>query len=122
MTYVKLDGTVIRIDPNRSAVSTCGSGGTSVAGVEAIEVGQTRLSGVVSLQGDGVSVSGNTITVASSGTGVSLLRDLNDVAITLDGNGVPIVADGSVLRFETFEGSQTGVWVAAATLDGGGYT
>lgn len=60
-------------------------------------------------------------TLAGDGTVVtqSRLRDLTDVAITTDGNGEPIIAEGAVLRFENYETG--GVWIASDTIDGGSY-
>lgn len=123
MSCIKVDGTVIRIDPNRSTVATCTDRGTAVAGVEAIEVGAARLSGVVGLEGAGgtsLSVAGGTITITSTaGSTSTLLRELADVAITTDGNGDPIIPEGAVLRWTEYETG--GVWIASDTLDGGSY-
>lgn len=57
-------------------------------------------------------------TFSASGSVATLLRELTDVAITTDANGDPIITDGAVLQWNT----ESGVWVASDTLDGGGYS
>lgn len=125
-TKIVIDGNKFTVAPAGGSVGSCGGGttggGTTVAGVSAIEVGAVRLTGDVELasgEGASLAVAGNRVTIAAQAA--NRLRDLLDVAITTDANGNPIIPDGSLLRFDAFEDSSLGVWVANPTLDGGGY-
>jgi hypothetical protein len=120
-TVIRIDGAGTRIAAVTGAVGGCGGGGgTSVAGVSAIEVGGSQMTGVVEFAGSGnasVTSQGNVVTISASAA--TTLRGLTDVAIATDANGNPIIADGSVLKFTEYETG--GVWTASTTLDGGSY-
>lgn len=108
------------------AQEVCGSTvyvGDVAAGLEAIQVDESQVDGVVVLQGAGgttISLSGQTVTVSSQSTAsAQKLADLTDVALSYDIEGNPIFPEDSFLKFQDHTGGL--FWTASDTLDGGSY-